>query len=59
MFEMIFIGIVCALVIAWLMGRSLAEQEPDSEEFDQARVESVFAELDVQEEKTRKVRAGT
>ena len=59
MFEMIFIGIVCALVIAWLMGRSLAEQEPETPEFDQARVESVFAELDVQEEKTRKVRAGT
>ena len=58
MFEMIFVGIVCALVVAWLLGRELAEPEPESEEFDAARVNSVFAELDSQEMKTKKVRAG-
>ena len=57
MFEMIFIGIVCALVIAWLLGRELAQPEPESEEFDAARADSVFAELDRQEQKTKKVRA--
>ena len=59
MFEAMFIGAVCARVIAWLLGRELAEPEPESEEFDAARVNSVFAELDSQEMRTKKVRAGT
>ena len=57
MLEMIFIGVACAIVIAWLLGRELAQPEPETEEFDAARVNSVFAELDSQEMKTKKVRA--
>lgn len=58
MFEMIFLGLLCGLIVAWYFGRSLADPEPQTPEFDQARVDSVFAELDRQEMKTKRVRAG-
>ena len=57
MFEMIFLGAVCALVFALLLSRSLGEPEPESNAFDDSRIASIRAELDIQEMKTRKVRA--
>ena len=59
MIEMIFIGMVCALVFALLLTRQLGEPEPESHDFDDSRIASIRAELDIQEMKTRKVRAGT
>lgn len=59
MLEMIFIGMVCALVFALLLTRKLGEPEPESNAFDDSRVACIHAELDVQEMKTKKVRAGT
>ena len=51
------IGIVCALA-AWVIHNiKPAPFEPESHDFDQRRVDSIFAELDVQEMKTRKVKA--
>ena len=58
MLEMILIGMVCALVVALLLTRQLGETEPETHDFDDARLDSIRAELDVQEMKTRKVRAG-
>lgn len=57
MITMVLIGFVCALVFALVLSRSLGDMEPDSDDFDDARLDSIRAELDVQEMKTKKVRA--
>lgn len=52
------IGAVCALA-GWIMFNIRpAPYEPQTPEFDDARLDSIRAELDVQEGKTRRVRAG-
>lgn len=57
MITMVLIGFVCALVFALVLSSALGDMEPDTDDFDDARLDSIRAELDVQEMKTKKVRA--
>lgn len=50
MFEMILLGVLCAMVAAWAMERSLA-RPPNPEKFDETHPDTVPDELESQEKK--------